>query len=190
MKKTVNSSEMFFSNENDKIMFIIEKVFGAKDIETAVTMEQVIEKGIEMNLCETYPRGKQDGHPWYPHTSTMCGIHKDGTGNSNYECYLHRKFVKRPGSKVKTFVYWVDKSKKAEVIGRNGKAVSRQTKVVEKTPEIIRETRKSFTREEMEKKMSENPGVYVILNDRLYKRDFVINHPEKFDAAAIAIANM
>ena len=130
MKKTVNSSEMFFSNENDKIMFIVEKVFGAKDIETAVTMEQVIEKGIEMNLCETYPRGKQDGHPWYPHTSTMCGIHKDGTGNSNYECYLHRKFVKRPASKVKTFVYWVDKSRKAEVIGRNWKAVSRQAKVV------------------------------------------------------------
>lgn len=190
MEKVINSSKMFFNNENDKIMFIIEHVFEAKSLETAVTLEQVIEKGIEMNLCETYPRGKEDGHPWYPHTSTMCGIHQNGTGNGNYEPYLHRAFVKRDGSKVKTFVYWVDKTKKAEVIGRNGKAVTRKAKVMEKTPEIIRETKMSFTPDEMKRKMEENPGMYVILNGKLYKRDFVLNHPEKFDAMSVAIANM
>jgi len=190
MEKIINSTKMFFNNENDKIMFIIEHVFNAKNLETAVTMEQVIEKGIEMNLCETYPRGKEDGHPWYPHTSTMCGIHPEGTLNGNYEPYLHRAFVKRNSKKSKVFVYWVDKTKKAEVIGRNGKPVTRQAKVAKITPDIIRETRRAFTREEMDKRMEENPGMYVIFNDKLYMKDFVIKHPEKFGVFGMTMAAM
>lgn len=188
MKKTINSSSMFFNNENDKIMFILEHVFEAKNLETAVTLEQVINKGIEMNLCETWPTDHV-GHPWYPHTSTMCGIHKTmGTLNGNYECHLHRAFVKKEGHKTKVFVYWVDRTRKAEVIGKNGKPVTRNAKVVEKTPEIIRETKLTFTQDQMEKKMAENPGIYVILNGKLYKREFVINHPEKFDQVALMVA--
>lgn len=53
-------------NDNDKIMNIISKVFNATSPDTAVTLEQVIEKGIEMGVAEDYPRGKEDGHPWYP----------------------------------------------------------------------------------------------------------------------------
>ena len=49
---------------------------------------------------------------------------------------------------------------------------------------------KKFTLNEMKRKMEENPGVYVILNGKLYKKEFVLNHPEKFDAASLAIANM
>ena len=189
-KKIINSSETFFSNENDKIMFLIEHVFEAKNLETAITMEQIVEKGIEMNLCETYPRGKADGHPWYPHTSTMCGIHKEGTGNKNYEPYLHRAFIKRPETKRKVFVYWIDKSKVAPVVTRNQKEVTRQAKVVERTPVIIRETKGQFTPEQMDQKVKENPGMFIILNNRLYLREFVINHPEKFGLAAQVLANL
>lgn len=188
MEKIISSDKMFFNNENDKIMFILEHVFEAKSLETAVTTEQVIEKGIEMKLCETYPRGKEDGHPWYPRTSTMSGIHEDGTGNGNYESYLHRALVKRDGYKNKVFVYWVDRTKKAQVIGRNGKPVTRNTKVTEKTPEIIRETKGSFTQEEMEKKVAENPGKYIICDGKLLSTKFVVNHPNKFNPATVALA--
>ena len=47
-------------NDNEKIMNIISKVFNATNPETAVSLEQVIEKGIEMGVAEDYPRGKED----------------------------------------------------------------------------------------------------------------------------------
>ena len=53
-------------NDNEKIMNIISKVFNATSPETAVTLEQVIEKGIEMGVAEDYPRGKEDGQPLVP----------------------------------------------------------------------------------------------------------------------------
>lgn len=189
MKQIISTNKLFLNTDNDRIMFLIEKVFNANSLETAITMEQVIEKGIEMNLCETYPRGKEDGHPWYPHTSTMCGIHKDGTLNGNYECYLHRAFVKRNGSKTKVFVYWVDRTRKAEVIGRNGKPVNRQAKVEEKkTPEIIWERKGTYTPDQMEAKVKENPNKFMIVDNKLMSIKFILDHPEKFHPAMVAVA--
>lgn len=188
-KMIIPSTELFFNNDNDRIMYVISKIFNATSLETAVTLEQVIEKGIEMGLCETYPRGKEGGHPWYPHTSTMCGIHKDGTGNANYEQYLHRAFVKKEGNKSKVFVYWVDKSRKAEVIGRNGKPVQRNSKVEEKkNPEITIKRKGTYTQNQMEAKVKENPNKFMIVDNKLMSIKFILDHPEKFHPAMVVIA--
>lgn len=186
--ETIKVAEMRFTNDSERIMFLVEKVFGAKNLETAVSMEQIIEKGIEMKMCEDYPRGKEDGHPWYPHTSTMCGISEMGRDHSNYEPHLHRAFVKLAGHKTKSFVYWVDRSKVAEVIGRNGKTIERQAKQVETTPIVFMGEKRRFTDEQMEQKVKDNPDKYVILNGKLYLREFILTHPEKFDAVAVAMA--
>ena len=34
------------------------------------------------------------------------------------------------------------------------------------------------------------PGMYVIQDDKLYSTKFVVNHPEKFNSATVAMANM
>lgn len=175
-----------FSNENDKIMYVIEKIFGAKSLETAVTMEQVVEKGIELGLCETYPRGKKDGHPWWPRTSVMCGVGSVNAVMANYEKYLHRQMVRKSNGKGKVMVYWVDKTKAADIISRKNKVTGSQVVAVKVAP-VITETRKSYTEEEMERKMMENPGKYVMYNGKLYSREFAIKHPEKFNSMVIGL---
>ena len=49
MKHIININNTM--NDNEKIMNIISKVFNATSPETAVTLEQVIEKGIEMGVA-------------------------------------------------------------------------------------------------------------------------------------------
>ena len=61
------------TTDNDNIVKII-KEFGAISKETAITLEQVIDKGIQDGLCEIYPRGGKDGHPWYPRVSLIMGV--------------------------------------------------------------------------------------------------------------------
>ena len=64
--------------EDEKIIYIIEKIFCATDQDTSVTMEQVIEEAIKLGYTEDYPRGKEDGHPWIPRTSVMMGVGSEG----------------------------------------------------------------------------------------------------------------
>ena len=46
------SSNKKFIYENDKIIYIIRDVFGASSADNAVTMEQIIAKGIELGLTK------------------------------------------------------------------------------------------------------------------------------------------
>lgn len=108
-------------NDNDKIMNIISKVFNATSPESAVSLEQVIEKGIELGVAEDYPRGKEDGHPWYPHTSVMMGVGSPNAVMNWEEVHLHRKKMHKTDGKT-CFFYWVDKTKTHQVVRRSSKA--------------------------------------------------------------------
>ena len=72
MKHIININNTM--NDNDKIMNIISKVFNATSPETAVSLEQVIEKGIELGVAEDYSRGKEDDHNCYRETQGIKGV--------------------------------------------------------------------------------------------------------------------
>ena len=55
MNNTMNTTRHFI-DDNEKIMYIIEKVLNARTPETGVTMEQIIAKGLELGLAMDYPR--------------------------------------------------------------------------------------------------------------------------------------
>lgn len=173
--------------ENEKILFVIDTL-GAKTPETAVTMEEIIAKGIELGATEDYFREnwhgyKEGDHPWWQKVSPMMGVGTREQVEANNEPYLHRKMkksVKKSGRKTNVMIYWYDPSYEHKLVIREK---------AKPTPEI-KEIRKKFSNDEMEKKMQDNPGKYVVINNKLYLREFVLNHPEKFDAMTLAVANM
>ena len=175
-------------SENDKIMYVIEKVLNATSEKKAVTMRQVVDTAIEMGITEDYPRGREDGHPWWPHTAVMMGV-----GNDCWEeFYLHRKKMHKKNGGCAMY-YWVDRTKRHKDVSWSSKAegVKNTKKKVKKIEcEYSKEVKKSFTQEEMEKKMEENPGKYVTCDGRLFSAKFVIAHPEKFNPAVVALADM
>lgn len=130
----------FYSlEENDKIMRTIERVLGATSRETAVSLEEVIEKGIELGITETYPRGKADGHPWYPRTSVMMGVGSFNAVVANEEKHLHRAKMRKEGGRAKMY-YWVDRTRNHEMVRRDAKAsgkMTSKTKMVDKVPETV-----------------------------------------------------
>lgn len=123
----MRTSFYYSLNENEKIMNIIEKVFNATSPETAVSMEQIIDKGIALGVTYSYPRGRADGHPWWPRTSLMAGVGSEAAVMENEEKHLFRQKMSKNGSRVKMY-YWVDRTKDHEVITRSSKATKADTK--------------------------------------------------------------
>lgn len=97
-----------FISENECIMYIIKNVFGANSKETAVSLEDVINKGIELGYTEDWPIDHV-GHPWYPHVSLMMGIGCESAVMENEEKSLHR-FKMRTDKGTMAYGYYVDNS--------------------------------------------------------------------------------
>lgn len=176
-------------SDNDKIMYVIEKVLNATSEKKAVTMRQVVDTAIKMGITEDYPRGREDGHPWWPHTAVMMGV-----GNNCWEeFYLHRKKMHKKEGGCAMF-YWVDRSHRHNTVAWSDKAegVKNSKKKVKKIETTVyhKEVRKSFTPKEIEAKMNLYPGMYVIQDEKLYSTKFVVTHPEKFTTATVAMANL
>ena len=176
MKHIINISNTM--NDNDKIMNIISKVFKATIPETAVTLEQVIEKGIEMGVTEDYPRGKEDGHPWYPHTSVMMGVGSPNAVMNWEEIHLHRKKMHKTDGKT-CFYYWVDKSKTHQVVRRSSKAEGLR-QAVKSTYQALPQVKVTLTMAEKIAKMEANPGMFRLVGDKLISEAWIKNNPEKF----------
>lgn len=166
-------------NENEKIMNIIEKVFKATNPETSVTLEQVIEKGIEMGVAEDYPRGKEDGHPWYPRTSVMMGVSDNVNAlMENEEFHLHRRKMRKNG-KGCAFFYWVDRTKMHKTVKRNQKAEGNKD-VAKSNYSFTYNSPVPGTPEMMQKTMAENPGKFRMVNGKLVSEDWIAKNPDKF----------
>lgn len=164
-------------NENDKIMNIIEKVFNATTPETAVSLEQVIEKGIEMGVAEDYPRGKEDGHPWYPRTSLMMGVGAVDAVMANEEMHLHRKKMHKTSGST-AFFYWVDKTRNHEVVRRSSKADG--IKDVQSKYQELPKVKITLSMAEKLAKMEANPGMFRLVGEKLISESWIQNNPEKF----------
>jgi len=182
MKKTTYTQSIINNlnkmNDSDKIMYIVEKVFNATSPETSVTMEQVIEKGIEMGIAEDYPRGKEDGHPWYPHTSIMMGVGSPEAVMAWEEIYLHRKKMHKNGHRS-VFFYWVDKTKIHQVVRKSSKADSSK-QVANSTYTTLPTVKVTLTLAEKIAKMEANPGMFRLVGDKLISESWIKNNPEKF----------
>lgn len=194
MEKTFNPSKFMY--ENEKILYIIKDIFNARTPETAVTMEEIIGKGIEMGLTsdhqvENWEGYKEGDHPWWPVMAPMMGVGSVEAVMENEEPYLHRQKVQRvneSGRKTNVMVYWYDRSHRHEVVRKSNKAKAKKSA---STPSVnvVRETRMAFSASEMEARVAANPDKYVIIDSKLYLKEFVRNHPEKFGVMASVIAN-
>ena len=182
MKKTVYTQSIINSlnkmNDSEKIMYILSNVFNATSPETSVTLEQVIEKGIEMGIAEDYPRGKEDGHPWYPHTSIMMGVGSADAVMAWEEIYLHRKKMHKNNHRS-CFFYWVDKTKMHQVVRKSTKADGYK-QVATSTYQTLQQVRVPQTLAEKIAKMEANPGMFRLVGDKLISESWIKNNPEKF----------
>lgn len=174
-----NNTRLTAMSEDEKIVYIVKEVFMATSPETAVTMEQIIEKGQEMGIAEDYPRGKEDGHPWYPRTSLMMGVGAVGAVMEHEEFHLHRKKVKKTGENQKgtAFVYWFDPFTKHEVVKRSTKASG--TKKIE-TEDVIMAKPVKLTEDMIRMRMEAEPGKYRLVNGKLVLESWIQANPEKF----------
>lgn len=176
--------------ENDKIMNIIEKVFNATTPETAVSMEEIINKGIEMGLTFSYPRGRADGHPWWPRTSVMAGVGSVNAVMENEEKHLFRQKMSKNGGHVKMY-YWVDRTREHEVITRKDKADKKNKgeksfdfKTIITSPVPVGFT--GTKEEELKFYEAAYPGKYVLVKTktdvkRIITKDWIAGHPDKFE---------
>lgn len=182
MKKSLYTQEIINSlnkkDDSEKIMYILSKVFNATSPETSVTLEQVIEKGIEMGIAEDYPRGKEDGHPWYPHTSVMMGVGSPDAVMTWEEIHLHRQKMHRNNNRS-CFFYWVDKTKVHKVVRKSSKAVGAKS-LAQSTAQTLQQVRIPQTLAEKIAKMEANPGMFRLIGDKLISETWIKNNPEKF----------
>lgn len=176
-------------DEDEKILAMVE-LLGANSPETAVTMEQIIAKGIETGATDDYFREnwhgyKEGDHPWWQKVAPMMGV---GTIEEvrAHDCpHLHRRQVKEMKGDRKTNVmrYWLDET-------MTHKQVIRQKKVKAKVnalPEIPPMETRFRGEAGAQQKAKENPD-WIAINGRVYSKKFILEHPEKFNEVEIFMA--
>ena len=129
---------MFAATENEKILYVVNDVLGATSPKTSVDMRTIVETGINLGLTEDYPRGREDGHPWWPHTSIMMGVGSPEAVLNNEEPYLHRDKMKKGHSRARMY-YWVDRSHQHDLVTKDAK-VKKYGKTTEVTIPKVRHT--------------------------------------------------
>ena len=160
------------TTDNDNIVKII-KEFGAISKETAITLEQVIDKGIQDGLCEIYPRGGKDGHPWYPRVSLMMGVGSESNVANHEELYLHRYKAKKESDGKTCFFYWYDESKEHKSENRSKRTLKNKTSDY-KTQNF--QSERTLTAKELVEK---RPDKFVLINGRAISLEWIQAHPEK-----------
>lgn len=170
-------------SENEKIMCMI-KMLNAGSKAGAVTMEQIIAKGIETGATEDYFREnwhgyKEGDHPWWQRMSPMVGVGTLEEVQKYNEPHLHRVQVKEikesTGRVTNVMRYWYDPDTEHKNVIREKKNEFQPVEV----------SRRSYTYEEAEAKAAADPEKYVVINGKLYSRPFVEAHPEKFKGAEL-----
>lgn len=171
----MNRNADFTHDEN--IMTVL-KTLGATSEQTAVSSEELIEKGIEMKLTEPYPRGKKDGHPWRPRLAVMMGVGSDGNCENHEEKSLHRVWAKKSTGSGYTMFYWIDTKTPHE----NVKQKCTEVKQNKKSNYVDFPSKKvELTLEQKLEKAAAEPDKYLMIGDRLLSRAWAEAHPEKIE---------
>ena len=99
------------SGESDKDIMDTLTALGAFSMETAVDLNKIVAKGIELGLTTpdaTY--GENNHHRWSPRISVMMGIStKEEVIAAREEPSLHRKMMK--ADRGMNYHYWIDRTK-------------------------------------------------------------------------------
>lgn len=106
---TVPCRSNLFKNNDDAIMYVIEHRLKATSREKAVTLEQIIDTGINHHLCYRRPRNGKDGHPWSPRISVLMGIGTPSQTRNRENIHLFRE--KRTKGSKSVYYYWIDNTR-------------------------------------------------------------------------------
>lgn len=99
------------SGESDKDIMDTLTALGAFSMETAVDVNKIVAKGIELGLTTRDAiYGKNNHHRWSPRISVMMGVStKNEVIAAREEPSLHRKMMKTDGGM--NYHYWIDTTK-------------------------------------------------------------------------------
>lgn len=180
----VNVNSVKNLDADDKILFIIKDVLNACDLDSAVTMEQVIEKGIELGLTKDYITENWEGykkgdHTWWPKVAAMSGVGTKAELDAHEVPHLHRKKVRKNkvNRKSSVMVYWYDPNHKHTVVLKKDK-VNKKVAVIPTIPD-------RYIEETLEQKQAicdANPGKYMMIGTKRISIEWITNNPEKAKA--------
>lgn len=170
--------------ESDKILHILD-IMGAVSPETAVSTEQMVDKGIEEGatkdiFTENWHGHKEGDHPWWLLLASMSGVGSEEEVNKNNEPHLHRKKVKmeKNGRKTNTYVYWYDESTVHEIT-YTGKEYLAKLQKQEEVKRILEYTKNMpKTKEEAMARNEADPNI-IRIDDKHVLKSWLIAHPDK-----------
>lgn len=171
-------TDRHFIDDNEKIMYIIEKILDARTPETGVTMEQIIAKGLELGLAMDYPRNLVGDHPWFPRMTIMMGVSKTGNIAEHEEPYLHRQRMRR-NSKVLAYHYWVDKKHRHVILEKDDSPSAKKTGTYKPSPIPVGVDNLSV-KEKFAYYENACPGEYLLVGNKIVSAKWAEKHPEKF----------
>jgi len=183
-----------YMTESDKILHILD-ILGAVSPETGVTTETLVGKGIEEGatkdiFTESWHGHKEGDHPWWLLLAAMSGTGSEEEVAKYDVPYLHRKKVSmsKNGRKTNVFIYWYDESYTHQV-NYTGKVWKEKMMRKEEIKKLIQETKDApKTKEERMAQMRQNPDIYLEVDGRFFKKEFIRNHPEKFTPVMVMMA--
>ena len=182
-----------YISDSEKILHILD-IMGAVSLETGKTAEELIGKGIEegatKDVFTEYWHGHKEGdHPWWLLLASMSGTGSEEEVTKFDVPYLHRQKVGRMknGRKTQVYVYWYDESYShaKHFTGKEYKAKLQRN--AERMQAIQDWKNAPKTKEEWAAGMTAKA---VNIDGKWVMKNFIINHPEKFTPAIIAIAKM
>lgn len=182
-----------YLSDSENILIVLDKM-GAVSPDTAITTEEIVEKGIELGMTkdvftDNWHGHKEGDHPWWLLLAPMSGVGSETEVAKHNVPHLHRQKVQRMknGRKTNVMVYWYDESYTHKVTYTGKKY---REKMEREAASRVTRRPGTFTLEQMEAKVKENPGEFMIVNGKLMSIKFILEHQEKFAPAIVAIANL
>lgn len=182
-----------YLTESEKILSVLDRL-NAVSPETAVTTEQMVEKGIELGMTkdvftENWHGHKEGDHPWWLLLAAMSGVGSEEEVAKYNVPHLHRHKVSstKKGRKTKVMAYWYDESFEHEVT-YTGKAYKEKMMRQQDIKNLLDRTRNlPKTKEERMEQMRRDPN-YMEIDGKFYSTKFVAAHPEKFNPVFVTQA--
>lgn len=179
LKNKLNSVKNF--DADDKILFIIKDIFQANSSENAVSMEQIIEKAIELGLTKDYFSDKWEGykngdHTWWVKIAAMSGVGTEKDLHAHEVKHLHRKKVQhvKGQRKATAMMYWYDPTQEHTVVLKQSKVKTKKVELPKIADTIVIETV-----EQKKAICAANPDKYVMIGEKRISLDWLKNNKEK-----------
>lgn len=182
-----------YLSEDEKILEVLNQM-GAVSPETAVTTEEMVDKGIELGMTkdvftDNWHGHKEGDHPWWLLLAAMSGVGSEDEVTKHNVPHLHRKKVQRMknGRKTNVMVYWYDESF-SHTITYTGKVYREKMMHHQEIMDFLDRTRNlPKTKEERMEQLRNDPN-YTEIDGKFFSTKFIVKHPEKFNPGAVLIA--